>query len=101
MPAIRGEKSKKKTRRYTRDLDQVHADLRSERHLEQYKETKAAEDLPALGQFYCTECAKWFESDYNFAAHRKGKVHKRRYALLGEIQASGRMLTRTQIETTS
>ncbi|KAF2278512.1 uncharacterized protein EI97DRAFT_394984, partial [Westerdykella ornata] len=84
MPAIRGEKSKKKTRRYTRDLDQIHADLRSERHLAQYTETKAAEDLPALGQFYCIECAKWFESDFNFAAHKKGKVHKRRLRQLRE-----------------
>jgi bud site selection protein 20 len=79
MPAIRGEKSKKKTRRYARDLDQVHADLRSERHLAQFKDTKAVEDLPGLGQFYCKECAKWFESEANFGAHRKGKVHKRRY----------------------
>jgi bud site selection protein 20 len=78
MPAIRGEKSKKKTRRYARDLDQVHADLRSERHLAQFKDTKAVEDLPGLGQFYCKECAKWFESEANFGAHRKGKVHKRR-----------------------
>lgn len=78
MPAIRGAKSKKKTRRYTRDVDQVHADLASKRHLEQYVATKAAEDLPGFGQFYCVECAKWFESDINFSAHKKGKPHKRR-----------------------
>ena len=83
MPAIRGANSKKKTRRYTRDLDQVHADLRSERHLEQFKETKAVEDLPGLGQWYCKECAKFFESEANHAAHLKGKVHKRRYARHG------------------
>ncbi|KAF2660612.1 hypothetical protein K491DRAFT_688059 [Lophiostoma macrostomum CBS 122681] len=78
MPAIRGTKSKKKTRRYARDLDQVHSDLRSERHLAQFKDTKAVEDLPGLGQWYCKECAKWFESEANFGAHQKGKVHKRR-----------------------
>ncbi|EOD48169.1 zinc finger protein [Neofusicoccum parvum] len=78
MPAIRGEKSKKKTRRYARDLDQIHADLRSDRHLQLYKDTKAEEDLPALGQFYCKECAKWFESNDNFSSHQRGKPHKRR-----------------------
>lgn len=78
MPAIRGPKSKSKTRRHTRDLDQIHADIHDSRHLSQYKDTKAAEDLPGLGQWYCTECAKWFESELNFAAHNKGKPHKRR-----------------------
>lgn len=84
MPAIRGEKSKKKTRRYTRDVDQVHADLRSERHLAQFKDTKAAEDLPGLGQWYCKECAKWFESEANYGAHTKAKPHKRRLRQLRE-----------------
>lgn len=79
MPAIRGEKSKKKTRRHTRDLDQVHADLRDARHLEQFTETKHVEDLPGLGQWYCKPCAKWFESEANFHAHEKAKPHKRRY----------------------
>lgn len=78
MPAVRGEKSKKKTRRHTRDLDQVHADLRDDRHLEQFTETKHVEDLPALGDFYCKECAKWFESEANMVAHKKAKIHKRR-----------------------
>jgi bud site selection protein 20 len=31
-----------------------------------------------LGEFYCTECAKWFESEYSITHHLKGKVHKRR-----------------------
>jgi len=78
MPAIRGSDSKKKTRRRVRDLDQIHADLHKEKHLEQYKSTKVAEDLPGLGEYYCVECAKWFESDKNFQAHNKGKPHKKR-----------------------
>ncbi|KAK7527938.1 uncharacterized protein IWZ02DRAFT_140909 [Phyllosticta citriasiana] len=84
MPAIRGADSKKKTRRHTRDLDQVYADLRSERHLQRYQETKTKEDLPGLGQFYCKECAKWFESDSNLVAHQRGKPHKRRLRQLKE-----------------
>jgi bud site selection protein 20 len=78
MPAIRGQDSKKKTRRHTRDLDQIHDDMHKEKHLEKYKSTKAAEDLPGLGQFYCVECAKWFESEANLTAHTKAKTHKRR-----------------------
>jgi bud site selection protein 20 len=78
MPAIRGSKSKKKTRRYARDVDQVHADLASARHLERYLDTKAAEDLPALGKWYCVECAKWYDSEYNYDGHLRGKPHKRR-----------------------
>lgn len=79
MPAIRGSKSSKKTRRHRRDLDQVHQDLRDPVYLSQYKDTKAAEDLPGLGHFYCTECAKWFESEDNMLKHTRGKPHKRRY----------------------
>lgn len=81
MPAIRGSDSKRKTRRKTRDLDQIHCDLQDPKHLSQYKDTKAAEDLPGLGEFYCIECAKWFEAEHNLAAHRKGKPHKRRFVV--------------------
>ncbi|KAL5121111.1 hypothetical protein ACEQ8H_000962 [Pleosporales sp. CAS-2024a] len=84
MPAIRGQASKKKTRRHTRDLDQIHADLRDDKHRAQFKDAKPAEDLPGLGQYYCTECAKFFESAFNLGAHQKAKVHKRRVKQLGE-----------------
>ncbi|KAF2000403.1 hypothetical protein P154DRAFT_522594 [Amniculicola lignicola CBS 123094] len=90
MPAIRGSKSKKKTRRYVRDLDQVHADLHDEKHLSQFKDTKSIEDLPGLGQHYCTECAKWFESELNLEAHQKKKVHKRKVRQLREEPYSHR-----------
>ena len=67
-----------KTKRLTRGLDQVKADLANPRHLTLYKDTKAAEDLPGLGEFYCIECAKWFEGEHNLSTHRRGKNHKRR-----------------------
>ncbi|KAG7105016.1 Zinc finger protein bud20 like [Verticillium longisporum] len=73
-----------KTRRKTRDLDQIKADLLSPQHLRQYKETKATEDLPALGQHYCIECAKWFDTETNLVSHRKGKPHRRRVKDLKE-----------------
>lgn len=79
-----------KTRRKTRDLDQIKADLTSPKHLKQFRETKTAEDLPSLGQHYCVECAKWFESKNNLVGHQKSKPHKRRYVFLLLIQRSPR-----------
>ncbi|KIY02935.1 uncharacterized protein Z520_01400 [Fonsecaea multimorphosa CBS 102226] len=73
-----------KTKRRTRDLDQVKADLKSPRHLAQHKGLKAAEDLPGLGAFYCTECAKYFSDSHNLNEHRRGKNHKRRVRMLKE-----------------
>lgn len=64
---------------YSRDLDQIINDMRSPKHLQQHKDTKAPEDLPGLGRHYCIECAKWFESEDNMTRHTKGKNHKRRY----------------------
>lgn len=90
MGALRRVKTKRRTRYALltegfaqiayrrRDYDQVRADIESPRHLAQYKATKDAEDLPGLGQHYCVECSKWFESEYNLEAHTKGKNHKRR-----------------------
>ncbi|KAL2809906.1 hypothetical protein BJX63DRAFT_339480 [Aspergillus granulosus] len=74
----------KLTKIFSRDYDQVRADVENPKHLSQYKATKDPEDLPGLGRHYCVECAKWFESDYNLVAHRKGKNHKRRLRLLKE-----------------
>jgi bud site selection protein 20 len=84
MPAIRGSASVKKTRRHTRDLDQIHADIHHPTHLKSFLSTKAREDLPGLGQYYCKECAKWFESDLNLVKHEKGKPHRRRVKALKE-----------------
>ncbi|KJK84108.1 hypothetical protein H634G_00471 [Metarhizium anisopliae BRIP 53293] len=73
-----------KTRRKTRDVDQIKADLLSSRHLAQFKDTKAAEDLPGLGRHYCIECAKWFDRESTLNSHRRGKPHKRRVKQLRE-----------------
>jgi hypothetical protein len=63
---------------FLRDIDQIADDLSSPKHLAQFKATKDEEDLPGLGQWYCTECAKWFESDNSLVTHLKGSTHKRR-----------------------
>ncbi|PBP18760.1 hypothetical protein BUE80_DR010299 [Diplocarpon rosae] len=74
--------TKTKTRRKLRDLDQIKADLTSPKHLEQHKSSKPSEDLPGLGQYYCIECAKWFESEHSMVTHRKGSTHKRQVKAL-------------------
>ncbi|EHA50080.1 hypothetical protein MCOR27_004031 [Pyricularia oryzae] len=81
---VTNKKTITKTRRKTRDVDQIKADLLSPKHLAQWKDTKASEDLPGLGRHYCIECAKWFETDYSLVEHRKGKPHKRRVKQLQE-----------------
>lgn len=68
-----------KTRRKTRDLDQIQNDIISTKHLANYKGTKAQEDLPGLGRHYCVECARWFETSTTLLAHKRAKPHKRRY----------------------
>ncbi|KAF4121602.1 bud site selection protein 20 [Geosmithia morbida] len=73
-----------KTRRKTRDLDQIKDDLLSPRHLTLFKETKSIEDLPDLGRNYCVECAKWFDTEQALVAHRGAKPHKRRLKQLKE-----------------
>ncbi|KFY84227.1 hypothetical protein V500_09476 [Pseudogymnoascus sp. VKM F-4518 (FW-2643)] len=79
---VENKKTRTKTRRHTRDLDQVKSDLLSAKHLAQYQATKSTEDLPGLGQFYCVECAKWFEGENSQRTHLKGKNHKRRVKAL-------------------
>ncbi|TQW09554.1 zinc finger containing protein [Cordyceps javanica] len=64
-----------KTRRKTRDLDQIKADLASAKHLGRFKEAKATDELPGLGQNYCIECAKWFDTNSALLAHTRGKPH--------------------------
>lgn len=66
-----------KTRRRLRDIDQICEDIKSPKHLADHKSTKDAEDLPGLGEFYCVQCAKWFESEHAITTHRKGSTHKR------------------------
>ncbi|KXH52435.1 zinc finger protein [Colletotrichum salicis] len=81
---VTNKKTLTKTRRKTRDVDQIKSDLRSPRHLQRFTGSKAKEDLPGLGQHYCVECAKWFETEVSLVGHRKAKPHKRRVKQLKE-----------------
>ncbi|KAL7929387.1 hypothetical protein V8C35DRAFT_284352 [Trichoderma chlorosporum] len=73
-----------KTRRKTRDVDQIISDLRSQKHLAQYKDTKLTQDLPGLGKNYCVACSRWFDTSVTLATHERGKPHKRRLKQLRE-----------------
>ncbi|KAL7423575.1 hypothetical protein Q5752_001155 [Cryptotrichosporon argae] len=66
-----------RTRVRTKDLDQIQSDLLplNKRALEAQP---IDEDKPGLGQHYCVECAKYYETSLALATHKKSKVHKRR-----------------------
>ena len=70
---------------------QIKQDLKSPENLARHKSAKAAEDLPALGAFYCTECAKYFSDSHNLNEHRRGKIHKRRVRMLKDEAHSQKM----------
>lgn len=67
-----------KTKRRTRDLDLVYKDLATKELILSLKNQPLDENKPGLGQYYCIECAKYFESQPTLDRHKKGKVHKRR-----------------------
>ena len=70
-------KKKWRTKRRTKDLDQVDTDLlpnNAEKLLSQPVDL----DKPGLAQYYCVHCAKHFINERAFSDHIKGKPHKRR-----------------------
>ncbi|KAJ1907939.1 hypothetical protein LPJ81_000433 [Coemansia sp. IMI 209127] len=68
---------KYKTKRRTKDLDQIQEDLKPENKA-QLLSQEPDEDLPGLGQFYCVECSKYFVDERGQHEHRRSREHKRR-----------------------
>ena len=66
-----------RTKRRTRDLDQIDTDL-GEGKVEKLLAQEVDFDKAGLGQFYCVHCAKDFINPKAFQDHVKGKPHKRR-----------------------
>ncbi|KAI9634451.1 uncharacterized protein MKK02DRAFT_28192 [Dioszegia hungarica] len=66
-----------RTRVRTKDLDQIQDDLRMSNRVK-LESQPIDEDKPGLGQHYCVECAKYYETDLAVKNHLKSKVHKRR-----------------------
>jgi bud site selection protein 20 len=67
---------KHKTKRYTRDIDQVFEDQKPE-NITKFTELSEDEELPGMGQYYCVTCAKHFCDDKGLIAHKVTKFHKR------------------------
>lgn len=68
-----------RTRRYTRDQDQIHADLSNETTRSKLLNQPLDESKPGMGQYYCIECARYMESREALLAHSRSKQHKRRF----------------------
>ncbi|KAF8199041.1 hypothetical protein BJ912DRAFT_845253 [Pholiota molesta] len=67
-----------RTRVMTRHLDQIQ-DIDLEPTNRAALEAQPINyELPGLGQHYCVECAKYYETDAALQSHWKSKVHKRR-----------------------
>lgn len=71
-----------KTKRRTRDLDLVYNDLSNRDSIVALKNQPLDETKPGLGQYYCIECAKYFETQDTLDRHTKGGPHKRRLKAL-------------------
>ncbi|CCH60739.1 hypothetical protein TBLA_0D02350 [Henningerozyma blattae CBS 6284] len=71
-----------KTKRRTRDLDQIYDDLSSQEKISSLLNQPLDETKPGLGQHYCIHCAKYMETSIALKTHLKTKVHKRRVKAL-------------------
>ena len=61
-----------------RDIDQIQDDIKKESSIGQKMEFELDDDLPGLGQFYCTPCARHFMSQSYLDTHIQSRPHKRR-----------------------
>ncbi|TIB78305.1 bud site selection-related protein [Wallemia mellicola] len=73
-----------RTRARTKDLDQVQLEDLLPENKAKLENQPLDETLPGLGQHYCIECARYFESDVALKGHSKTKVHRRRLKDLKE-----------------
>lgn len=64
-----------KTKLHTRDIDQVHDDLKD---MEKFQVMPHDEDLPGDGQFYCVPCARYFQHSAALEKHNETRPHRRR-----------------------
>ncbi len=69
------------TKRRRRDIDQIQDDVAKEKDLNAKIEFEIDEDLPGLGQCYCTPCGRHFHDEATLTAHQETKLHKRRLQL--------------------
>ena len=74
------------TERYTRDIDQILADLTDGGHKRQTLEAVRpdAEDLSGGGLYPCVACDRHFIDETAREGHLKSKIHRRRVKQLNE-----------------
>jgi len=66
------------TKRRKKGVDEVHEDLHRSQNMLKIRTRAPDLDLPALGEFYCVACAKYFVSNDVMEKHTQTKPHKRR-----------------------
>ncbi|AOW04001.1 uncharacterized protein YALI1_D16206g [Yarrowia lipolytica] len=75
-----------KTKRRTRDLDQIlRDDMNTSQSIKALHNQEYDEEKPGLAQFYCIPCARYFETEFAKQTHIRGKVHKRRLKEIREV----------------
>merc|ERR1712193_100475 len=78
---IKDIKKSLRTRKRTKDLDEIHRHMEPDR-INAYLHQTLDPDLPGDGQFYCVPCARYFINQACFTDHKKTKNHKKRMRLL-------------------
>ncbi|KAL3883420.1 hypothetical protein ACJMK2_029737 [Sinanodonta woodiana] len=74
-------KEKYRTKRKTKDLDEIHEDMK-EGNAEKLLNAEIDHDKPGAAQFYCLHCAKHCINDTALKDHFRSKPHKRRIKAL-------------------
>ncbi|KAH6910486.1 hypothetical protein BKA70DRAFT_1185926 [Coprinopsis sp. MPI-PUGE-AT-0042] len=73
-----------RTRVRGRDLDQIQLIDLDPKNRAALEAQPIDLERPGLGQHYCVECAKYYETDNALQSHWRSKVHKRRLKQLRE-----------------
>ena len=68
-----------KTDNRARDVDQIQEDLLKEKEKGAKMAFEVDDDLPGLGQFYCTPCGRHFFDQASLTSHADSRGHIRRY----------------------
>jgi hypothetical protein len=75
---ITTEKKKYRTKRRTRDIDQIAEDLEIPEKRQKLENQPFDLDLPGGGQHYCIQCARHFIDSHSLTEHDRSKAHKKR-----------------------
>jgi hypothetical protein len=72
-------KKKHDVKNRPRDIDQIQDDIMKIKQVgKDNLDFEHDDDLPGLGQHYCTICGRHFSDDNTYLIHTRTKAHKRR-----------------------